>query len=70
MLLETFIVVPPERVAEFTGNFGSATREIEPFEYEYEVNMLFLLPIDVLTDPEFASIHDKLAELEQIEIDT
>jgi len=70
MLLETFMVVPPERVTEFTGKFGSVTREIEPFEYEDEGNMLFLLPIDVLNDHEFASIHNKLAELEQIEIDT
>lgn len=70
MLLETFMIVPAGRVAEFTGNFGSITREIEPFEYEYEGNMLFLLPIDVLHDSEFASIHDSLAELEQIEIDT
>lgn len=65
-----FLVVPENRVSEFTGEYGVLPSMLEPFEYEYEGNMLFLLPIDVLNDPEFASIHDKLAELEQIEINT
>ena len=70
MSLQVFMVVPTERVAEFTGNFGSETRQIEPFEWEVEEGVFkFLLPIDVLNDPEFTVINDALAELEQITLD-
>lgn len=70
MSLQVFMIVPTERVAEFTGNFGSETRQIEPFEWEVEEGVFkYLLPYDVLADPEFAVIHEALSELEQITLD-
>ena len=41
---------------------------LEPVEIEVNGEMLWLLPFDVLADPEFAEVHDTLASFETIEL--
>ena len=67
--MSKFIVVPAEQVPSLTGLYGSLPSMLEPVEIEVNGEMLWLLPYDVLADPEFAVIHEALSELEQITLD-
>lgn len=66
--MSKFIKVPAEQVPSLTGLYGSLPSMLEPFEYEVNGEMLWLLPYDVLADPEFAEVHDTLASFETIEL--
>ena len=66
--MSKFIKVPAEQVQSLKGLYGLIPSMLEPVEIEVNGEMLWLLPFDVLADPEFAEVHDTLASFETIEL--
>ena len=62
------IIVPADQVDSLKGLYGSIPSMLEPVEIDVNGEMIWLLPCDVLADPEFAEVHDTLASFETIEL--
>lgn len=63
--MRKYIVIPSENVEYIKGSYGAIPSILEPIKYEN----IWIVPVDVLEDMEFKSIHKWLKVFSIIELD-